>query len=121
VPTLQLLSLLTSPEEPALAHTTKLADRLRSAPKTDFPAAFERFMVAFGRICYAEMPDLEALAAWGAGGEPKGRETWRIWEGELERAGGTSAAHAPHPQSSPVLTLRAATPSRARRHRARHL
>lgn len=93
VPTLQLLSLLTSPDDPALAQTAKLADRLRSAPKIDFPAAFERFMVAFGRICYAEMPDLEALASWGADGEAESSETWRVWEGELERAGGTLGNH----------------------------
>lgn len=91
MPLLQLLSLLTSPEESALAPTLKLADRLRSAPKANFPAAFETFMVAFGRICYAEVPDLEELAAWEDGGEAGGSEAWRVWEGELERAGGTSA------------------------------
>lgn len=43
-------------------------------------------MVAFGRICYAEVPDLEEMAAWSDEGD--GEESWRIWEGELERAGG---------------------------------
>lgn len=60
-------------------------------------------MVAFGRICYAEVPDLKEIfwekdeqgllglgegANGGAVGGGKGEREGAVWEGELERAGG---------------------------------
>lgn len=56
-------------------------------------------MVGFGRICYAEVPDLKEVfweieeQAWRWAGEDSvvkglGADEGAVWEGELERAGG---------------------------------
>lgn len=122
-PILSLLSLLTSPlslsDRPDGANETlldrpasqlhpqplvDLAEVLRraSASKTEFALAFEHFMVAFGRICYADVPDLDSLFAGEDGidlialssggdvelGKRSGETEGEYWEGELERAGG---------------------------------
>ena len=58
-------------------------------------------MVAFGRICYAEVPDLKeifweedegsmGLGGGGSGDGKGGEREGGVWEGELERAGGES-------------------------------
>ncbi|KAL7418082.1 hypothetical protein BDY24DRAFT_411187 [Mrakia frigida] len=98
---LHLLSLLTRPT-PASNNALNLADKLRQAPRAEFNAAWERFLVAFGRICYAEVPDLKEIfwekdeqgllglgegANGGAVGGGKGEREGAVWEGELERAG----------------------------------
>lgn len=107
-PLLQLLALLSTPSAASGAFQFELADKLRTATRKDFHAVFEKFMVAFGRMCYGEVPDLQALfedpALPREGAAPDGDDWWaefapeprtrqlsregEAWETELDRAGG---------------------------------
>lgn len=104
-PFLDLLYTLTVPpstDDPAFLQspTVNLTDKLRQAPKREFNAVFEKFMVAFGRICYADAPEIEDIlerdhseteveAGNGDGTSDRPSKEAERWVLELERAGGT--------------------------------
>ncbi|CED85207.1 hypothetical protein [Phaffia rhodozyma] len=74
-PMLSLLYSLTVPvgslDDPG-TPTVNLTDKLRQAPRREFNALFEKFMVAFGRICYADAPEVEDILERAGSEEERG-------------------------------------------------